>query len=199
MALNPQVKLRPVPTDAPPCFQKIVAEDAREVAAEIYETLKSVHLLVPSTDATPDCPAARLGERLANYVVTGAMRGRTFRALADINTSKVKFVGPAAGVLEAARLGALPPLIKQLFFKKIQFVVETMSNSKIATFHPKKVGPGLSRVTNGEVGSVGALKLDKMRSIQFLLDHNRGLTEVWSFRVIEVRFHPNAYDSYMDH
>src|SRR5207253_3213630 len=119
MTFTAQATPAPSISILPPCFCKIESALAKEIGLEIYETLRSATKLPPEPYRKDvSCPAEMLGERKAKFIMYGVLAGRHFRALEMIETDTVKFVGAAAGALEAARLGAFNCILKKLFFTR---------------------------------------------------------------------------------
>jgi len=183
--------------ELPACFQSIRRGEPRLIAEEIYDTLLSLRKLIPelgSRSAPEPCPVAALGQRRALFVFRGVMTGRDFKALELFNTPDVRFVGAAAGVLEAVRLGAVSPMIRNLFFAKVQQVRDTLGNSRVASLRRRGAADDFYRRAAGVLTARrGKLFLEKVHSVQMLVDRAEGISTVWAFRIIEVPFHPIAF------
>ena len=124
------------------------------------------------------------------------MTGRKFKALHLFDAPTVKFVGVAAGVLEAARAGAVPAIIRDLFFTKIGHLRDTLSSSRVSTLRAQGAGSTFyNRAAEVLTAKKGKLYVEKMHSVQIFVDRAEDVSTVWALRVIEVPFHPSQYGS----
>lgn len=180
--------------DLPPCFKRLRSSQARVIGEEIYDILLSLQKLLPEGAREYKCPASAIGELRSNYIVCGVMRGWRFPALDFLDTSEVKFVGVAAGALEAARIGAVNPLVQAALFKRVRQLSATLSERDLVPLRRRTINREVvGRVQGISASGLGQTNLESFHSVQLVGNRRGDIYEVWTLRVIDVRFHPRVY------
>lgn len=181
----------------PACFDKLPRGVVKELGIEIYDALVSLRLLQPNVirfDGPESCPALRLGERKARYIVERVLEGTRFKSLSMFETDTVKFTGAAAGVLEAVRAGAVDNLLRDLFHTRIRNVVWTLGSANVAPVRPVVMNQRLLGVTRAQARSgMGKPALEKHHRCWLQLSRDAGVVTIGSLRVIDVAYHPPIY------
>jgi hypothetical protein len=175
------------------CFQGRKEQASRRVAQEIYDALCSVQLLLPEAARSP---VELLNRRAWRFIAKGIEQGRTFKGVRPFETQIVKFVGTAAGALEAVRLGALDPISKKIFESRLRQAVSTLGNPVVTALRTRKAGRNLlDRIEFTDPAA--QLKLEKLHQIELLTFRRDETINILTFRVIVVDFHPHLHANFL--
>ena len=181
----------------PSCFDRLPKGFTKELAEEIYETLLSLPKLRPEQMRGPgpfDCPVTCLGERKARYIIERVAQGRRFKILDGFERSTVKFVGSAAGAIEAVRLGAVDNIVGELFFKRIQKIASTLASPNVSTVGVTQLrAPLLERIRSHRRLGPGFPSLEKLHGCWIQVVRYHGIAAIGALRVIDIGFHPEQY------
>lgn len=179
-----QVALQTV--EYPLCIDGLPSDRERECAREIYEAYVSVKDIWAKNYEDPDlspCTQIRpITERLARYIVSSVFEKRALPHVSKYNTDRVRFVGCAAGALEAINVFEYDPLTTSRFNETLTDFVSALSQGDIIPLH-KKYWRGimfrLFGVADGRVDfCVGC-------GVWAIVRRDGDTTEILSFRMVK--------------
>lgn len=128
-------------------------------------------------------------------VILGVQEGHRFIAQELYESSRVRFVGIAAGVLEAVRLGAVPTDQQELFFRRIRRLVEMVASDRFAVLQSRRKS-GVSATTLMRAYGIstiglGRVTLEKWLGLWIWVNRNNGLARIEAIKVTDEDFRPD--------
>jgi hypothetical protein len=182
----------------PRCIRRLADIEARRFAVEIYEGLLTVSNVRPAQargEGRLVCPVRKLGVKNARLIVAAVTSGTRLEAQNVFESATVKFVGAAAGILEAVRLGAVAKMEEELFFGRVRRVVAMLGDpQRFSTFRSKRVGDDvIMRVYGIPTAGLGTFRLEKWLGLSLWLNRNNSLVRIETLRVADEDFRPEIY------